>query len=97
LISGTADPCDDGHLRSVIDPSYTLEPVPETHRYVDTGQKPGNVVIMIKDLFLEAGGLSRKHRFDRNNPQDIWPGDRNMVAFRWVEIGNCQYLKTDAR
>jgi NADPH:quinone reductase-like Zn-dependent oxidoreductase len=36
-----------GRIRSVIDRSYPLEQIAEAHRYVDTGQKRGNVVISV--------------------------------------------------
>jgi len=36
-----------GKIRSVIDRRYPLEEIAEAHRYVDTGQKAGNVVITI--------------------------------------------------
>lgn len=36
-----------GMIRSVIDRTYPLEQVPVAHRYVETGQKIGHVVIKI--------------------------------------------------
>ena len=36
-----------GKIRSVIDRRYRLEQTAEAHKYVDTGQKTGNVVITV--------------------------------------------------
>lgn len=36
-----------GEYRPVIDRAYPLEEAAEAHRYVDTGQKTGNVVLIL--------------------------------------------------
>ena len=36
-----------GQLKSIIDRTYPLEKTAEAHRYIDTGHKRGNLVIVI--------------------------------------------------
>ena len=37
-----------GKIKSVMDRSYPLEQIPDAHRYVDTGQKMGNVAVTVE-------------------------------------------------
>jgi NADPH:quinone reductase-like Zn-dependent oxidoreductase len=39
---------DEGKYRAVIDRTYPLEQVIDAARYVETGQKTGNVVLIVK-------------------------------------------------
>ena len=38
---------EEGHLKSIMDRSYSLNQVAEAHRYVDSGHKRGNIVMTI--------------------------------------------------
>jgi NADPH2:quinone reductase len=46
---------DAGEYRAVIDRSYALENIGEAARYVETGQKTGNVVLTVRDGDRDAG------------------------------------------
>ena len=39
---------EEGKLKSVIDRCYPLEQIPEAHKYVETGEKIGNIAITIE-------------------------------------------------
>ncbi|MAE11273.1 MAG: hypothetical protein CL876_05105 [Dehalococcoidales bacterium] len=36
-----------GEIKTLVDRSYPLEQIPEAHRYFETGQKKGNIVITV--------------------------------------------------
>ena len=55
-----------GEYRAVIDRTYPLEDVAEAHRYVDTWQKTGNVV-----LTVDGGPAVRAVVYDRYGPPQV--------------------------
>jgi NADPH:quinone reductase-like Zn-dependent oxidoreductase len=51
---------DDGEYRPVIDRMYPLEDVVGAARYVETGQKTGNVVLVVRDAASDADASERR-------------------------------------
>lgn len=51
---------DAGELKSVLDNCYRMDQIAEAHRYVETGQKIGNVVIMMDNANHHGHGAARE-------------------------------------
>ena len=45
-----------GDLRTVVDRCYPLEQAAEAHRYVETGQKKGHVILAVQHEHVEPDG-----------------------------------------
>jgi NADPH:quinone reductase-like Zn-dependent oxidoreductase len=48
MINGFRDLMESGQFRPVLDRSYPLAEIVDAYRYVETGQKVGNVVITVE-------------------------------------------------
>ena len=45
FLQGIIELVEEGKLKTVLDRCYTMEQIAEAHRYVESGQKRGNVVL----------------------------------------------------
>jgi NADPH:quinone reductase-like Zn-dependent oxidoreductase len=59
VVEGIRDRLAAGTFRPVIDRSYGLEDIVSAYRYVETGQKIGNVVVTVRDESAQQGPTAR--------------------------------------